>query len=102
MCGMMIMQFLFLFGLQVVVYFLGARLGHSFYHDFFSHYGSFLCRYGAFRIFDGPEYTPLLFIYLLYFLGCSVFCSYFISLLLVLRFEIYDDARTRALASSDY
>lgn len=40
------------------MYFLGARLGNSFCYDFLSHYGSFLCRYGAFRIFDGPEYTP--------------------------------------------
>jgi hypothetical protein len=47
---------------------------------------------------------PLLFIYLLYFLGCSVFCPLISSpyFILVLRFEIYDDARTRALASSDY
>ena len=34
--------------------FLGARLGYSFYHDFFSHYGSFLC----FHIFNDPKYTP--------------------------------------------
>ena len=54
-----------------------------------------------------PEVYPLLSIYLLYILGCSIsfvllfhlpalFSSFF------LRFEIYDDARTRALASSDY
>lgn len=54
-----------------------------------------------------PEVYPLLSIYLLYNLRCSVsfvllfhlpalFSSFF------LRFEIYDDARTRALASSDY
>ena len=54
-----------------------------------------------------PEVYPFLSIYLLCFLGCSVsfvllfhfptlFSSFFF------RFEIYDDARTRALASSDY
>lgn len=98
------MQFLFLLGPKVVVCFLGARLGYSFCHDFFSHYGSFHCRYGAFRIFDSPEYAPLLFIHPLYFLGCSVFCPLISSpyFILVFRFEIYDDARTRALASSDY
>lgn len=38
------------------------------------------------------------------FPGCSVFCPLISSpyFILVLRFEIYDDARTRALASSDY
>ena len=54
-----------------------------------------------------PEVYPLLSIYLLYNLRCSIsfvllfhlpalFSSFF------LCFEIYDDARTRALASSDY
>jgi len=53
-----------------------------------------------------PEAYPLLSIYLLYFLRCSVsfvllfqFPTLFSSFL---RFEIYDDARTRAFASSDY
>ena len=75
------MQFLFLFGLQVVVCFLGARLGYSFCHDLFSHYGSFPCRYGAFRIFDGPEYTPSFLSTYSIFLDARLSLSYFISLL---------------------
>ena len=53
---------------------------------------------------SGVYPSPLLFIYLLYFFGCSIFCPLISSpyFILVLRFEIYDDARTRALASSDY
>lgn len=50
------------------------------------------------RSIPPPFYLPTLFSWMLGFL-CLISSPYFI---LVLRFEIYDDARTRALASSDY
>jgi len=50
-------------------------------------------------VYPPPFYLPTLFSWTLGFLYPFISSPYFI---LVLRFEIYDDARTRALASSDY
>ena len=51
------------------------------------------------QVYPPPFYLPTLFPWILGFLYPLISSP---CLILVLRFEIYDDARTRALASSDY